>query len=229
MQILFNRDAATSVISHAIRHQLDGLSLFPGHITSGWIDAVVLGTAFTSLFAGWGSMTNMLNGQFILVKKSVYSSSGGFASIRQAAAEDVAFGAHLQRLGYKTPVLRGESIASVRMYRNLPQLWQGLTRLGSGTLTRSPISTLIIVIFITQLTSPLTYSLASLLGLMNWSLPFLAWVVVAMMVAPWMRRVRSAGMALFTPLGAVFIILAAIWGIFQRATGWGNIWKGRRV
>ena len=222
-------EAVTSAVGHAIRNNLDGLSLFLGHITSGWTDAVVLGTAFTGLFAGWGSMTNMFNGQFILVKKSVYSSSGGFASVRQAVVEDVAFGAHLQRLGYKTPVLRGESIASVHMYRNFSQLWHGLTRLGSGTLTRSPISTLLIVIFIAQLTLPLTYSLASLLGSLNWYLTFLAWVIVAMMVAPWMRRVRSVGMALFAPFGAFFIILAAVWGIFQRATGWGNIWKGRRV
>jgi chlorobactene glucosyltransferase len=226
---LHQPEAAISAVGHAIRNNLDGLSLFPGHITSGWYDAVVLGTAFTSLFAGWGSMTNMFNGQFILVKKSVYLSSGGFASVRQTAVEDVAFGAHLQQLGFKTKVMRGELVASVHMYRSLSQLWYGIARLGSGTLTRSPISTLFMVLFIAQLTSPLTYALSSFLGLTSWFLPLLSWIIVAGMVVPWMKRIRSTGMAFLAPFGAVFIIIAAVWGVMQRATGWGIFWKGRRV
>jgi chlorobactene glucosyltransferase len=222
-------EAATSAVGHAIHNNLDGLSLFPGHITSGWTDAVVLGTAFTGLFAGWGSMTNMFNGQFILVKKSVYLSTGGFASVRQTAVEDVAFGALLQQLGYKAPVLRGESLVSVHMYRSLSQLWYGIVRLGSGTLTRSPTSTLFMVLFIAQLTSPLTYALTSSLGFTGWLLPLLSWVIVGLMVIPWMRRIRSVGMALLAPLGAVFIIFAAVWGVVQRATDRGIFWKGRQV
>jgi cellulose synthase/poly-beta-1,6-N-acetylglucosamine synthase-like glycosyltransferase len=222
-------EAAISAVGHAIRNNLDGLSLFPGHNTSGWYDAVVLGTAFTALFAGWGTMTNMFNGQFILVKKSIYLSTGGFSSVRLAAVEDVAFGARLQQQGFKTEVMRGELIASVHMYRSLTQLWYGIARLGSGTLTRSPISTLFMVLFIAQLTLPLTYALSSSLGLTSWFLPLLSWMIVAGMVVPWMRRIRSTGMAFLAPFGAVFIIIAAVWGVMQRATGWGITWKGRRV
>jgi hypothetical protein len=44
-----------------------------------------------------------------------------------------------------------------------------------------------------------------------------------------MRRIRSTGLAFLSPLAAVFIILAAVSGSMQRATGWGINWKGRRV
>jgi chlorobactene glucosyltransferase len=221
--------SAVSAVNFALKNSLDGLSLFLKNITSGWIDAAVLGVAFTGLFAGWGSMTSMFNGQFILVKKSVYFDSGGFASVRHAPVEDVAFGKRLQEMGYRAPVGRGESLASVHMYRSISQLWHGLTRLGSGSLNRSPWSAFLMVIFLEQLTSPLTYLANSLFGSMNWIFPFIAWIAVFLIISPWMNRIRSTGVATLAPLGAVFVIFAAIWGLIQRATGLGNRWKGRRV
>jgi len=221
--------SAVSAVDYALKNNLDGLSLFLKHITSGWMDTTALGVAFTGLFAGWGSMTNMFNGQYILIKKSVYFESGGFASVRNASIEDVAFGKRLREMGYQAPVGRGESLASVHMYRSVSQLWHGMTRLGSGTLNRSPLSTFLMVIFIAQMTSPLTYSVNSYIGTMNWIIPLIAWIAVFLMVSPWMHRIRSTGLSTLAPVGAVFIIFAAIWGVIQRATGLGNQWKGRRV
>jgi chlorobactene glucosyltransferase len=221
--------SAASAVDFALRNNLNALSLFLKHITSGWYDAAVLGTAFTGLFAGWGTMEDMFNGQFILVKRSLFESSGGFASVRQAAIEDVAFGRRLQSLGYEAPVLRGELLASVHMYRSLSQLWHGLTRLGSGALTRSIGSTIFMVIFIAQVTSPFIYFVLAMFGLLNWIYPLLAWLIVISMVSPWMRRIRSKWLAVFVPFGAMFIIFSAGWGVIQRLTGLGNYWKGRRV
>jgi cellulose synthase/poly-beta-1,6-N-acetylglucosamine synthase-like glycosyltransferase len=221
--------SASSAVSYAMKNNLDAVSLFLKHITTGWYDAVVLGTAFTALFAGWGSMEGMFNGQFILVKRSVFITSGGFEAVRQAAVEDVALGRRLQELGYSAPVLRGEKLASVYMYRSPTQLWHGLTRLGSGTLSRSPASTLFMIIFIAQIASPVFHLVQAALGQVNWIVPLIAWLLAIPMVIFWMRRIRSAGLAGLAPLGAVFIIFSALWGVAQRLTGLGNHWKGRRV
>jgi cellulose synthase/poly-beta-1,6-N-acetylglucosamine synthase-like glycosyltransferase len=223
-----NRSSAGAV-QYALQNNLDALSLFLKHITTGWYDAVVLGTAFTGLFAGWRSMKDMFNGQFILVKRSVFKSSGGFEAVRQAPVEDVALGRHFQQLGYSAPVLCGEQLASVHKYHSLAQLWHGLTRLGSGTLSRSPISMFFMVIFIAQIASPVFHLVQASLGQINWIVPLIAWLLAIPMVIFWMRRIRSARLAALAPLGAVFIIFSALWGVAQRLTGLGNHWKGRRV
>ena len=224
-----HRLSALSAVRCAIKNDLDALSLFIKHTTSDWYDAVVLGVAFTGLFAGWGTMKGMFNGQFILVKRSVFFASGGFEAVRHAPVEDVALGQHLQMLGYKTVVFRGEQLARVRMYRSPSQLWHGLTRLGSGTLSRSLVSTAFTIVFIAQIASPVFLIFMASLGQLAWLYPFMAWVLAIPMVIPWMNRIRSASLSVLAPFGAVFIIVSAVWGIVQRLTGAGNIWKGRRV
>jgi cellulose synthase/poly-beta-1,6-N-acetylglucosamine synthase-like glycosyltransferase len=226
---IHQKRSAAGAVQYALQNNLDALSLFLKHITTGWYDAVVLGTAFTGLFAGWGSMKDMFNGQFILIKRSVFKSSGGFEAVRQAPVEDVALGRQLQQLGYSAPVLRGEQLASVHMYRSISQLWHGMTRLGSGTLSYSPVSMLLMVIFIAQIASSVFHLVQASLRQVNWMIPLIAWILAIPMVIFWMRRIRSAGLAGLAPLGAVFIIFSALWGVAQRLTGFGNQWKGRRV
>lgn len=221
--------SASSAVHFALQNNLDALSTFLKHITTGWYDAVVLGTAFTGLFAGWGSMKDMFNGQFILVKRSVFKSSGGFEAVRHAPVEDVALGRHFRQLGYSAPVLRGDKLASVHMYHSFSQLWHGLTRLGSGTLSRSPLSMFLMVIFIAQIASPVFLLAQAALGQVSWMVPLIAWILAIPMVIFWMRRIRSAGLAGLAPLGAIFIIFSALWGVALRLTGFGIHWKGRRV
>jgi hypothetical protein len=226
---LHQNRSVSSAVQFARQNNLDALSLFLKHITTGWLDAVVLGTAFTGLFAGWGSMDDMFNGQYILVKRSVFRLSGGFEAVRRAPVEDVALGRHFQKLGYAAPVLRGEQLASVHMYRSPSQVWHGLTRLGSGTLSRSPSSMVFMIIFIAQIASPVFHVIQASLGQLSWMVPIIAWLLAIPMVVPWMRRIRSARFAILSPLGAGFIIFSALWGVVQRLTGLGNHWKGRRV
>jgi hypothetical protein len=85
------------------------------------------------------------------------------------------------------------------------------------------------ILFIAQIASPVIHLIQAMLGQLPWIIPIMAWLFAAPMAIPWMRRIRSTGLALLAPIGAVFIILAAIWGVIQRLTGLGNHWKGRRV
>ena len=97
------------------------------------MDRLALTVAFEGLFAGRAPGAYALNGQYILMRRSVYCASGGLAAVRSEPLEDLALGRHLRRLHYRVAVLHANDAAYVRMYDNSRQLWQGMTRLGAGS------------------------------------------------------------------------------------------------
>ena len=94
-----------------------------------------LAAAATPGSAGVGA-----NGQFILIRRQVYFDLGGHAAVASAICEDRALALRAQSSGYRVRVLAAEHLASTRMYRDLPSLWEGLSKnaleiLGSSGLT----------------------------------------------------------------------------------------------
>jgi len=221
--------SAASAVSFAVRNRLDGLSAFLRQETVGWMDALVLACGFAGLFAGVGRARGLFNGQYILVRRAVFFACGGFEAVRGSALEDIAFGSRLHQLGYSAPLLRGDALAEVRMYRSLAQLWQGITRLGSGSLARSLPAALATVLFTAQGVTPLIYLALAISDRLPWGVPLAAWSLTGLMVLPWLRRIGPSWPALLAPFGSLFIILAAVRGLLGRLTGSGTVWKGRRV
>jgi hypothetical protein len=125
--------------------------------------------------------------------------------------------------------LRGEALAGVRMYRSLAQLWQGISRLGSGSLAGSPGAALLIALFSAQAVTPLIYAGLALAGRLQWGIPAAGWLLAAAMALPWVQRTGPGWLASLAPFGSLFIILAALRGLLGRLTGSGTVWKGRRV
>ena len=85
--------------------------------------------AYAGLFAGAWPQDMLLNGQYILLRRAVHQASGGFASVRGEALEDVALGTRLRHLGYNVPMMLGEEAASWGGYENTAQLWHGMNRI----------------------------------------------------------------------------------------------------
>ncbi|MFZ3238123.1 MAG: glycosyltransferase family 2 protein [Stellaceae bacterium] len=84
----------------------------------------------------------VVNGQFLLIRREAYFASGGHRHVRAQICEDRALAARLQAQGFALEVLAAEHLARTRMYRDLPSLWEGFSKnateaLGSlrGTLT----------------------------------------------------------------------------------------------
>ena len=76
----------------------------------------------------------------MLVRRQVYFDLGGHAAVASAICEDRALALGAQSSGYQVRVLAAEHLASTRMYRDLPSLWEGLSKnaleiLGSSGLT----------------------------------------------------------------------------------------------
>ncbi|MEJ6574621.1 MAG: glycosyltransferase family 2 protein [Actinomycetes bacterium] len=73
------------------------------------------------------SMT-IANGQFFIVKRSVYEKSGGHAAIAGEVLDDLELARLLISQGFKGGVADGSSVASCRMYKRNSQLIDGYTK-----------------------------------------------------------------------------------------------------
>ncbi len=217
-------ESAAAAVGYMMNNQLDCFSMFLQQHTRSALDASALMMAFAALFAASGPQTGLLNGQYILLKRSAYLESGGFSAVRNRPLEDVALGKLLQRGGYRMALLRGESLAGVQMYQSNRQLWNGLTRLGSGALGETGPAAALTILYTTLIASPLVLS-----PLLSPPLLLFLWASVAIFFIAWARRFGSIAICLLAPAAATLIVASGVWGIVQRLTRRGNLWKGRRV
>ena len=179
------------------------------------------------------------NGQFILIKRSVYEQVGGHAAVKDRVDEDKAIAILIKRAGYRLLLADGRKVACTRMYTSLPEMWEGWTKnIYLGLLDR-----LWLLLF------------GALLGLLvSFLLPFwllggLLWLtsgggVVAAIVTGeasllWVyllwKRLQACrafgipgGYALTFPLGAFIFTAMMFASAFNVISGRGVIWKGRR-
>lgn len=226
---IHTQQGPVSALTHAIDNQLDGLSLFIKQDCKGVLDRLALTIAFAGLFAGRDPRQKTLNGQYILLRRDVYMQSGGFAAVCNQPMEDLALGDRLNQLGYNVPMMVGEQCASVRMYRDTKQLWHGLIRLGSGTVRWSGIWSLLTITLITALMSPLVVLSGVLFGQLHPRWLPLSWLATTLSALPWAKRYGKKQHALLAPIGALFVQLAAVYGILTRLFRRKQQWKGRRV
>jgi chlorobactene glucosyltransferase len=86
---------------------------------------------------------DVVNGQVLLIRRSVYVEIGGHSAVRAEVAEDKALAARVAQAGFGFQVLAAESLAQTRMYRDLRSLWDGLSRQATEIFA-SPIVTLLV-------------------------------------------------------------------------------------
>lgn len=216
-------------VAFAIDNNLDGLSIFIKQMPNGILDGAALAAAFAGLFSGLRVGTPIINGQYILIKKNVYEESGGFSTASAEPLEDLALGHYLSEKGYHVPLLRSDDAASVQMYADRSSMWQGLTRIGAGSLSWLGARSIISTLEITAVMSPMLAIINALRQRKNRKWALLSWLTVAASFIPWARRFGSPWLALLAPMGALVVQVAAVWGLVRKLLGKGAIWKGRQV
>jgi chlorobactene glucosyltransferase len=84
-----------------------------------------------------------VNGQFLLIRRSVYFAVGGHASVRDAVAEDSALARRVKAAGYRVAVLGTVRLLHTRMYLDFRSLCEGAARQAASLLpgTRLPLMT----------------------------------------------------------------------------------------
>lgn len=217
------------VVKYALDNQLDGLTCYLPHNTFGRLDGLALTAAYAGLFAGLPQRSTAMNGQYVLLRRDVYEQSGGFVAVRNEPMEDLAMGFHLYDLGYEVPVLRGDDIAEVAMYQSVRELWHGMTRISAGSLRWSGIGSLISVLLITALMTPLVTVRLVLTRQLPARWIWVTWATAVAGAWPWSKRFGLHWHMLFIPFGALFVQAAAVWGLLKRLMGRGFYWKGRSV
>jgi chlorobactene glucosyltransferase len=176
------------------------------------------------------------NGQFLLIRRDAYERAGGHAAVRGEVAEDSALASRIKAAGGGAALAGGAPLIAVRMYRSLPQLWEGLgknvTETFGGVSATIAASLTGLVLAWSAVALPASLALAfaaspSALGLAALALAALASLA---MLALHVAAARYLGIpfwygAIF-PLGYTLAVMLASEGIAARRRG-RIAWKGR--
>jgi cellulose synthase/poly-beta-1,6-N-acetylglucosamine synthase-like glycosyltransferase len=223
------RLSAATAVTYALDQGLDGLSIFPHQEMYSLFNQAVMTVAFAGLFASLRRTTPTLNGQYLLIHREVYERSGGFAAVRKELMDDLAYGRLLAKHGFRVPVMHGEDLAQVFMYANWRHMWSGMVRLGSGSMGWSWLQAVVPFIFITGAMMPLWMPIFERQSLREERKIWVIWIMGLISLIPWSRHFGTVWGALLAPFGALFVQLAAVWGLVSRLLGRGVSWKTRKV
>jgi chlorobactene glucosyltransferase len=80
-----------------------------------------------------GSRAAIANGQYWLVKRSVYNSAGGHAAVRGYVLEDIALAQRLRDRGARMRIAWAPELLRTRMYRDRAEMFEGLLKNIHGT------------------------------------------------------------------------------------------------
>ncbi len=242
--------AVSSTYAKAVETRADMFTIMTFQILGSFWERTVMPLVMTALSVGFSprkvndptTKDAIANGQFILIKRTVYDAIGGHESVKDRIVEDKAIAEKVKWNGYRLIVADGMKVAKTRMYTSLPEMWEGWTKniyLG----LRDQVGLLWLGAFgaFLAVMASLFLPIWPLLGLFwyfkegSWMAllvvieSLLLWgyllftrakVAISMEISPWY--------ALTTPLGAgVFaaMMLTSVWNVRSRK---GVAWKGRR-
>ena len=242
-------ETLSSCYVKAIETRADMFTIMTFQILGSFWEKTVMPLVMTALSVGFSPRKvndpkrkdAIANGQFILIKRSVYDAIGGHQSVKHSIVEDKAISEQVKWNGYRLIVADGSKVAQTRMYTSLPEMWEGWTKnIYLGLSDRPGLMVLgVFGAFLTVMASlflpmwPMAgvlwyendggwLALAVILeSLLLWGYLLLVRVKVAdnMNISPWY--------ALTTPLGAgVFgaMMFTSAWRVVTRR---GVTWKGR--
>jgi chlorobactene glucosyltransferase len=126
----------STAVKTAIRRGADLLSLQPLQKLESFWERLILPCGFFLIaFTQDLRQTNdpsspraSVNGQFLLIRREAYESTGGHGAVFDQVAEDSALAARIKAGGLKVLVLGTNGLLHTRMYASLGALWQGVAR-----------------------------------------------------------------------------------------------------
>jgi chlorobactene glucosyltransferase len=120
----------------AIKHKADMFSILTDQELGSFWERTILPLVFLGLSFGFPAervndptkSDAISNGQFILIKQSVYEQVGGHTAVKDRVDEDRAIAILVKRSGHRLLLADGRKVASTRMYTSLPEMWEGWTK-----------------------------------------------------------------------------------------------------
>jgi glycosyltransferase involved in cell wall biosynthesis len=228
------RDSVSRALDLAHEHGAALVSFSPEQIAETWYEKALIPFIYLRLAKRFSyenvndpnSLAAAANGQFLMMRRDVYDTTGGHSAVAGEVLEDVALAISAKAKGYRIWFGPGKGIVHVRMYRSFGAMWQGwkknLYRLMGGTpwtVFREMESNL-----------PWIPLLVIVLGL---KYPFLLFLGVLLLIA----RQTSYGLDLvrnqypfsfiFYYVPAVALYVAVLWASYRSYVHGRIQWKGR--
>jgi len=233
----------------AIETRADMFTIMTFQILGSFWEKVVMPIVMTALSVGFSprrvndpkSKDAIANGQFILIRRTVYDAIGGHERVKDRIVEDKAISEQVKWNGFRLVVADGSSFARTRMYTSLAEMWEGWTKnIYLGLSDRPALVLLGAFGAFLALVAALILPFWPLLGVI-WYLQdggWLAFTVVVQSLILWslviLARARvSIGMgispayALTLPLGAGVFAAMMFTSTWRVLSGRGITWKGR--
>ena len=118
------------------RHNIDLYSLSPVQQTSTFWERATIPFIYVQLTKQNSfekvndphSDQAVANGQYLMIRRSVYQALGGHRAVRGEILEDVALARRAKQAGYRLHFSSGQGRVSTRMYRSFRELWLGWTK-----------------------------------------------------------------------------------------------------
>ena len=241
--------AISSCHAKALETKADLFTVMTDQILGSFWEKVVMPLVMTALSVGFSPRKvndpsrrdAIANGQFILIKRTVYDAIGGHEIVKDQIVEDKAISEQVKWNGYRLIVADGTRVIRTRMYTSLETLWEGWTKNIYLGLRDNP-AMLLLGAFGAMLALIAAFFLPvwPLLG-MSWVLKGGGWMSLAVIfesILIWayliLIRARVArGMnisgwyALTTPLGAGVFAAMMLTSAWKVISGKGVVWKGR--
>ncbi len=244
-----NPNAVSAALASAQKTGADLYTVMTEQITGSFWERVVMPLVMTALSVGFSprkvndpsTRDAIANGQFILIKRTVYDAIGGHEKLKNQIVEDKAISEQVKWNGYRLVVADGCGIAQTRMYTDLPSMWEGWTKNIYLGLSDKP-AMLLLGAFgaFLALVAALFMPAWPLLGLF-WYFNGGGWMALGVILQAFtvwavllFFRIRvNAHMgiarwyAFTTPLGAGVFAAMMFTSTFNVLSGQGVIWKGR--
>jgi len=126
----------TSVMKHVLENKIDMFSVSTFQVMETFWERVVQTEILSSIYRAYPqskindpkSKLAAANGQFILIRRSVYEAISGHLAVKDKIVEDFALANLVKGSGYKLRVARATKLIRTRMYTNFQEIWEGWTK-----------------------------------------------------------------------------------------------------
>ncbi len=135
-----------AALAYARSRNLELLSLLPHCLTHGFFEKMIQPPAMAFLGVWFplekvnhpGSKLYFANGQYLLIKRSLYEKIGGHQSVAGEFLEDFALFRRAKELGARAECVFGTELYGTRMYDSIDSMWRGWRRIYLHAFRKNP-------------------------------------------------------------------------------------------
>ncbi len=224
--------AISHALSHAKKHDLDMLSIFPSQIMLSWGEKIsvplmnwVLLSLLPLIMTRLSSFASMsaANGQFMFFRAGIYQSLQPHQRFRKQAVEDIAIARFLKTRQHRMQTLLGGQYVFCRMYGSLHEAMHGFSKNVLAFFGNSSLISLTFALFT-------TFGIVAVyIGLPpTWAPIYIAGILLLRTLVAICSRQPVIFQLITTPIQQLVFLRVVLQAVINRKKR-TNTWKGRSI